>query len=157
MTNSQHVGDDSTQYETWDRRRVLVFVLAHACRRLDMLRQIEEQRHIALPATAEQEKLLLQMARELKGDDSAAGQHSSAGACNSPTEAVTENKVAPAQDAFNKLDPTGRSMVRDASETLFLISNVLAEGFSEHKQSALGRKDQSQEHAQGNQGEGADS
>jgi hypothetical protein len=144
------------QYQGWDRKRVLDFILANACPRLEMLRAIEEERHLPLPATIEQQKVLLQLASELKGDDSAARQHCSSSVCNSPTEAVTDDKVDPALDAFNKLDPTDRAVVRDASKTLFSLNNVLAEGLIEYKQSDLGKKDQSQEQAPADKGEEID-
>jgi hypothetical protein len=135
MSSNQHPGDKSTQYPAWDSRRLFDRLLEHACRRLDILRETEEQRHIALPATAEQMRFLLQLARELKAEESAVRQPSASAVCNSPTEALTEEKAAPAQEAFNKLDAIDRAAVRDASSTLFSLNDVLAEALIEYKQS----------------------
>lgn len=156
MINDDHLGDDKAQYENWDSRRVLEFLTVRSCRRLDMLRGIEEQRCIALPATSEQQKFLLQLVRELK-DGAGTAEPDRCPKVSTDTEVASKGNATEAQDAFDKLDPVDRSTVRDACKTLLSINNVLAEGFSEHKQSARGREDQSQEHAQVNRGEGADS
>jgi hypothetical protein len=158
MSSNQHPGDKSTQYETWDRRRILMRLKVHACQRLDMLRSSEEQRHMALPATAEQERLLLQIVRELKDDDPTSGQADGcATAYSAQPHAVIDEKTAVAQEAFAKLNPTDRAVVRDASKTLFSLNNVLAEGLIEYKQSDLGKKDQSQEQAPADKGAETDS
>jgi hypothetical protein len=157
MINDHHLGDDKAQYANWNRTRLLGFLKVHACRRLDMLRDIEEQRHIALPATSEQQKFIQQLARELKDDNPGAAETDGCPTLSIDTEAATEANTVEAQTAFDKLDPTDRAKVRDASETLFSINNVMAERYSEHKQSVLGEKGQNQHHAQADQPERADS
>jgi hypothetical protein len=157
INDDHHLGDDKAQYANWNRTRLLAFLQVHACRRLDMLRDIEEQRHIALPATSDQQKILLQLARELKDDNPGAAETNGCPTVSIDTEAATKGNAVEAQDAFDKLDPTERTIVRNASKTLLSLNNVMAERYSDHKQSALGKKDQDQEHAQGDQRETEDS
>jgi hypothetical protein len=148
MNDDNHLGDDKDQYDNWDRTDLLRFLKVHGCRRLDRLSAIEKQRHIALPATSEQQKFLLQLACELKDEPDS---------CLTLPTNTEEWNVAEAQDAFNKLEPIDRSKLRDATKTLFSLNNAMAERYSDHKQSALRNKDQNQEHAQADQPEAEDS
>ena len=141
MMDDDHLGEEQAQYEDWDDGRVLRFLTKHACRRLGLLRGIEEQRHVALPETSEQQKFLLQLARELKDDDArAAGPDRCPG--RSAIRTSPKGSEVDAQDAFDKLGPSDRLIVRDACKTVFTTCDVVATALNEDKQSTDGKKQQ---------------
>ena len=140
MMDDNHLGEEQAQYEDWGDARVLRFLTKHACRRLELLRGIEEQRHIALPATSEQQKFLLQLARELRDNDASAAEPNRCPG-RPAVETLATDSVVEAQDAFDKLGPNDRSIVRDACKTLFATSGVVATAWTADKQS-IDRKTQ---------------
>jgi hypothetical protein len=111
-------------YEHWDQKRLVTFILAHGCARLNMLRASEEQRRLPNSATLEQQKFLLQLARDLREPEPPAKGNVS----SSPVEQhEVPQYLEKAKRAFDELGVQDRWLVRDATEKLLRTVDQLAE------------------------------
>ena len=98
-----------------------------------MLRASEEQRRIPQSATLEQQKFLLQLARELVVAEPPAKDNVS----SSPAKKHEVSQyLEKAKRAFNELEIHDRMLVRDATEKLFHAVDQIAEGVAQ--QGAIG-------------------
>ncbi len=129
------MSDDLEQlkpYLQWDRKRLRAFLTAQACSRLTMLRHVEEQRQIALPATLDQERFLLQLlcAMEESGPEEPAQQNANQ---NPPDADELRELVGEPKSAFDRLDASNRMLLRDSAKELLRIIDLEAEELAQQQ------------------------
>jgi hypothetical protein len=138
-------------YESWDRKRLRTFILAHGCARLNMLRASEEQRRLPHSATLEQQKFLLQLARDLDDPEPPVKDNVS----SSPAEKHEVSEyLEEAGRTFNELGVHDRMLVRDAAEKLLHTVDQIAERVTQ--QGTIGAGVAEEHHPEGKQQAGSD-